>query len=200
VGRNGKISHFFQKPNWGEVFHGMSTGINTGIYVFEPEILKYIPGEKEFDFARNLFPLLLAKKKEIFGYYTTDYWCDIGDLFQYRMSHKDILERRVKVKIEGEYRGQAWIGEGCEIDPLAFLSGPLIIGRKCRIKKNVEISGATVLGNNSFVDEGAILRDCIIWDNAYIGKGVSIENCIIGKNARVIESISMFDGIVQLGE
>ena len=200
VSKNSQITHFLEKPNWGEVFHGMSGGINTGIYMFEPEILKYIPPDKEFDYAKNLFPLLLAKKKKIFGYYTTDYWCDIGNLFQYRMSHKDILGRKVKVKIEGEHRGEAWIGEGCEIDPSAFLSGPLIIGRNCRVKENVEIAGATVLGNNSFVDEGATLRDCIIWDNAYIGKGVRIENCIIGKNARVIESIAMFDGIVQLGE
>jgi len=210
VSKGGEISHFLEKPGWGEVFHGMAGGINTGIYVLEPEVLKYIPRNKEFDFAKNLFPLLLKKKKKIYGYYTTDYWCDIGNLLQYRMAHKDILEGKVRVKIGGTRRwvgisgkfggrGQAWIGEGCEIDSSAFLSSPLIIGKNCRVKKNVKISGATVLGNNSFVDEGAILQDCIIWDDAYIGKGVRIKNCIIGKNARVIESISMFDGIVQLG-
>lgn len=196
VNKNSRIARFLEKPNWGEVFHGMDTGINTGIYVFEPGILKHIPKDKEFDFAKNLFPLLMKKKKKIFGYYTKDYWCDIGNLIQYRMSHKDILEGRVKVKIDGAHRGRKWIGEGCEIDPSAFLSGSIMVGKNCRIKANVEVSGATVIGNNSYVDEGAILKDCIIWDNAYIGKGVRIENCIIGKNARVTESISVFNGIV----
>lgn len=209
VGKNSQITHFLEKPSWGEVFHGMNTGINTGIYVLEPEIFKYIPRNKELDFAKNLFPLLLRKKKKIFGYFTNDYWCDIGNLQQYRMSHRDILEGIIKVKIEGEWvsgrhrKGvgrcsKAWIDEGCEIDPSALISGPLIIGKNCRVKRNVRISGATVLGNNCFVDEGAVLYDCIIWDNGYIGKDVRIENCIIGKNARVIESISMFGGIVQI--
>jgi len=204
VSGDSQIINFIEKPHWGEVFHGMSAGINTGIYVLEPEVFTFIPPSREFDFARDVFPLMLSKKKKIFGYYTTDYWCDIGNLIQYRASHRDILEKRVRVKIEGkriltrDRTGEAWIAQGCKIDPTASLLGSIIIGKNCCIKRNVEISGATVVGNNSFIDEGAVLRDCIIWDNAYIGKGVHIEHCIIGKNARVIENISMFGGIVQI--
>ncbi len=36
--------------------------VNAGIYVLEPEILKYIPKNKFYDFGKDLFPLLLKKK------------------------------------------------------------------------------------------------------------------------------------------
>ncbi|MDR2885062.1 MAG: nucleotidyltransferase family protein, partial [Deferribacteraceae bacterium] len=38
--KSGKILRFLEKPGWGEVF---SDTINTGIYVFEPSVLNYIP-------------------------------------------------------------------------------------------------------------------------------------------------------------
>jgi mannose-1-phosphate guanylyltransferase / phosphomannomutase len=205
--KSSRIMKFIEKPGWKEVFHGAGAGINTGIYVFEPEIFKYITKGKEVDFAKNVFPALLKSREKIFGYYADEYWCDIGDLSQYRMAQRVILEGGVKARLEGEKisalrlrKGKILVGKGCEVDPSSRLSGPILIGNYCKIKKNVEISGATILGNNSLADEGAILHNCIIWDNAYIGKGVRIQNCIIGNNASVVKSISMYDGIVQLGE
>ncbi|MCI0706720.1 MAG: nucleotidyltransferase family protein, partial [Ignavibacteriae bacterium] len=44
---DGKITRFLEKPSWGEVF---SDTINTGIYIFEPEVLDFIPKGEEFDF------------------------------------------------------------------------------------------------------------------------------------------------------
>jgi len=61
---NGKIVRFVEKPTWGEVF---SDTINTGIYVIEPDILELVPEEQEFDFSKNLFPLLLEKDEALFG-------------------------------------------------------------------------------------------------------------------------------------
>ncbi len=42
--------------------------VNTGIYVLEPEIFKYIPRNKFYDFGKDLFPLLLKKKVDIYAY------------------------------------------------------------------------------------------------------------------------------------
>ncbi len=44
-----RITQFLEKPGWGEV---ISDTINTGIYVLEPEILKYIPRGKTSIFPR----------------------------------------------------------------------------------------------------------------------------------------------------
>ena len=63
--KNGKVERFLEKPSWGEVF---SDTINTGIYILEPEIFKYIPENKDVDFSKNLFPQLLKEGKGLFGY------------------------------------------------------------------------------------------------------------------------------------
>lgn len=47
---DGKITKFYEKPTWGEVF---SDTINTGIYILEHEVLKHIPSNKEFDFSKD---------------------------------------------------------------------------------------------------------------------------------------------------
>ena len=198
--RKSRITRFLEKPKWSECFaaSGQRSGANTGIYVLEPWVLDLIPPGKEYDFAKDLFPVLMRRKKKMTAYYTDSYWCDIGNIQQYRISHRDILDGKVRIKLNGERRGKNWIGRGCEIDHSVRLAGPLVVGDNCRISSGVEISGATVVGDRSFIGKGAIVKNSIIWENAYIGKGVRIENCIIGRNARVTESISVFDGIVQL--
>ncbi len=54
-----RITQFLEKPGWGEV---ISDTINTGIYVLEPEIFRYIPEEENFDFSHDLFPIMLENK------------------------------------------------------------------------------------------------------------------------------------------
>ena len=71
---SGNIERFREKPI-------VENHINAGVYVFEPEIFKYIrPGE---DFANNVFPRLLQSGKKIGGYVFTDYWLDIGRTTDY---------------------------------------------------------------------------------------------------------------------
>src|ERR1039457_3537635 len=60
-----RITQFLEKPGWGEV---ISDTINTGIYILEPEIFKYIPAGENFDFSQDLFPILLANTDPLFGY------------------------------------------------------------------------------------------------------------------------------------
>jgi len=54
---------------------------NTAIYIFEPQIFDYIK-EKE-DFAKDVFPRLLASKKKINAYVFEDVWFDIGRVSDY---------------------------------------------------------------------------------------------------------------------
>src|ERR671938_2159652 len=53
---DGRVERFLEKPGWGQVF---SDTINTGIYVVEPEVLRWVPAGEPFDFAQQLFPFLL---------------------------------------------------------------------------------------------------------------------------------------------
>ena len=55
--------------------------VNTGVYVFEPEIFEYIKPRE--DFANDVFPRLLEKGIKIGGFVFSDYWLDIGRTTDY---------------------------------------------------------------------------------------------------------------------
>ncbi len=57
--------------------------VSMGIYIFEPEILNFIPRNKKFDFP-ELMSLLLEKGEKVLVYPSTDYWLDIGRPEDYR--------------------------------------------------------------------------------------------------------------------
>ncbi|MCX8163743.1 MAG: nucleotidyltransferase family protein [Candidatus Micrarchaeota archaeon] len=68
------IKKFLEKPV-------LTHYINTGIYVFEPEIFDYI-GEKE-DFALNVFPKVLQNNKKLKAYLLEEFWVDVGTTAEY---------------------------------------------------------------------------------------------------------------------
>ena len=73
--RQGLVQHFIEKPDWEHVVTDL---VNTGIYIVSPRAMAYVPEDQPFDFAKDLFPLLLAAHEPILGVPMDGYWCDIG--------------------------------------------------------------------------------------------------------------------------
>jgi mannose-1-phosphate guanylyltransferase/phosphomannomutase len=174
-----KISRFLEKPTWGQVF---SDTINTGIYVFQPEIFGLIPHKREFDFSQDLFPLILSQNQPLYGCITNGYWRDIGNITEYRQAHLDALKGEVRVDIEGDRLNligkDIWVGKGSKINA-----------------KNSRLTGAVIMGRNVTVGQGTHLHDAVIGDDCHIGENAFIEHsiiwsgCHIGDRARVEEAI-----------
>src|SRR5688500_17395158 len=111
---DGRIERFLEKPSWGQVF---TDTINTGIYVIEPEVLRHVPTDRPYDFSKELFPLLLAMGRQLYGYVADGYWQDIGNLDQFRQANFDALDERVRLNVAGiRLRGNVWVGEGVDLD------------------------------------------------------------------------------------
>ena len=83
--KSGRITRFIEKPAWSDVF---SNQVNTGIYVLEPKLLSQIPSRKVYDFGSELWPKLLKNRTRLFGHIIDAYWCDVGNLQEYRRAHK----------------------------------------------------------------------------------------------------------------
>jgi mannose-1-phosphate guanylyltransferase/phosphomannomutase len=191
---DGRIERFLEKPGWGEVF---SDTINTGIYVIEPEVLAHIPAEQEFDFSRDLFPLLLEKGLPMYGFAADGYWTDVGNLDAYLTVHRDILDRKVGLSLQGfEMNENVWLGEGAEVDPEANLQGPLYIGENSRVEGGATVREYTVLGKGVVVKTGAFLHRAVVHDNAYIGSAASLRGCVLGKNSDVRHGARLEEGVV----
>jgi mannose-1-phosphate guanylyltransferase/phosphomannomutase len=195
---SGRVERFQEKPGWGDVF---SDTINTGIYVLEREVIDLIPDGEEFDFSQDLFPLLLDKGFPIFGYVTDRYWTDVGNLQAYLTAHRDVLDGKVEVEIEGfELRDGVWLGDGAEIHPEAKVQGPAFVGPHSRVEGGATLRDYTVLGRGVMVKSGAFLHRAVIHDYVYVGPSTSLRGCVVGKNTDVKFGARVEEGVVVADE
>lgn len=76
IDKGGNLKKIKEKPNYNFL-------VNSGIYIINPKILKYIPRNKKFDF-NELIEILLKKNIKI-GVYPIDdnLWIDVGKLSEY---------------------------------------------------------------------------------------------------------------------
>ena len=178
VDEEGNILSFQEKPDSREA---ISTLANTGIYVFEPEILEYIPEGTFFDFAQDVFPRLLEEGERFVGYEGEFYWSDIGTLEAYRRAQVDLLSGEVKVRVSGEKRGESvWVGENAQVHPSARLEGRVIIGEDAVIGRGVVLSGYVVVGTDCWIRPAATIKHSTLLPGASVGEGAYIEDCIVG--------------------
>jgi mannose-1-phosphate guanylyltransferase/phosphomannomutase len=189
----GKIERFLEKPSWGQVF---SDTINTGIYVLEPEVLKHVPGDRPYDFSKELFPLLLEMGRPLYGYVMDGYWQDIGNLDQFRQANFDALEENVRLNIPGiRIRGNVWLGEGVEIADLEQIEGPAYVGNYCRIAPGANVGEYSVLSNSVTLRERTRTTRSVIDASTHIGRSSLIEGAIVGRSCDIRAHVRIHEGV-----
>ena len=194
--KDGRITRFLEKPSWGEVF---SDTINTGIYILEPEVLDLIPEGRDFDFSKDLFPLILGKGLPLYGYIAQGYWKDIGTLTEYLNVHRDILGGKVEVQVDGVRKGRLgtdiWMGEGAKVDPSAKLSNSVILGRNTVIGPRAELTDC-ILGDGCVVGEGVRIQGAVLWNDVTLGTGAELKECTIAGKVKIGDRASIDVGAV----
>lgn len=91
-GRDSFIRSFVEKPDWEHVVTNL---VNTGIYIVSSDAMRLVPEDTAFDFAKDLFPLLLERGEKLFGLPMCGYWCDIGTPQSYYQCCADALEGKL---------------------------------------------------------------------------------------------------------
>ncbi|MBF0409846.1 MAG: mannose-1-phosphate guanyltransferase [Candidatus Riflebacteria bacterium] len=193
---DGSIVRFLEKPSWGEVF---SDTINTGIYILEPEIFNHIPPQTEFDFSKNLFPLMLKEKLPLFGYIADGYWKDIGDLSEYRLAHQAILEGTVQISIPGGRLNtigrDVWLGANSKVGSKVKFKGGVIIGANCQIEDGVELQNC-IIGDGCIIKAGSRIVESILWEGIYVGQRARMEEVIISNSCQIKDGAIIEKGVV----
>jgi mannose-1-phosphate guanylyltransferase len=175
----GRIRQFQEKPPADEA---ASTTINTGIYIFEPEIFDHIPSGRNYDIGSELFPALVKNKLPFYGVSLPFQWLDIGSITDYWHATRSVLN--------GEFRGYRLpgsdLGSGlrCGINvrmnrELLDIDGPVYIGGSCDIGDGCVIRGPTVIGPGSVIQPGAEIRECLIDSYTRISSVARIEELIV---------------------
>lgn len=175
----GRIKAFQEKPN---VEEALSTNINTGIYIFEPEVLDYIPSDIEFDLGSQLFPKLVEIGAPFYGVAMDFEWVDIGKVPDYWRAIRDVLQGQIKnVSIPGKevfpgiFTGLNVAVNWDQVD----IQGPVYIGGMTRIEDGAKIVGPSMIGPNCWICSGATVSSSVIFEYSRLGPGVRLVDKLV---------------------
>jgi NDP-sugar pyrophosphorylase family protein len=83
------VTQYIEKPD-------LHYQVSMGAYVFQPEILKYIPKGRKMDFP-ELVNLLLQKRQKVSTFPSSDFWLDIGRPDDYARAVEAFLKIKRKL-------------------------------------------------------------------------------------------------------
>lgn len=162
--KGNKIVEFVEKPPIGKE---PSNLVATGIYVMEPEIVKYIP-EGFYDSTGMLFPIVLNKGGTINGYISSGFWVDVGRPSSYLEAVAYILRK---------YGKENWVDEDVKIGEGTKLIGPVVVYKGTEIGKNCLIKNSVIFENNKIGNNCHIVNS-ILDVGCKIGDGVKVSTTL----------------------
>jgi mannose-1-phosphate guanylyltransferase / phosphomannomutase len=192
--KEGRITKFLEKPGWGEVF---SDTINTGIYVVEPEVLDLIPAGENRDWAKDVFPQMLAADAPLFGCTLQGYWADIGNTDAYLEASRDIAAGKVAVPVrERPLREGLYLGNEAEVGgDLSRLEGMVVLGDNTQVLGQARLKNC-VVGRNCLIEDNCELEDAVLWDNVYLRRGTRIHGAVLCNKVRAGQGVVIEEGAV----
>jgi mannose-1-phosphate guanylyltransferase len=179
---DGRVRSFQEKPAIDEAASNM---INTGIYIFEPEVLDFVPSDQPFDIGSDLFPKLVEAGADFYALPMEFEWVDIGKVPDYWQAIRSVLQGQLRqVQIPGkEVRPGIFAGLNVAADwDQINITGPIYVGGMSRIENGATIIGPAMIGPNCHICEGATIDNSIIFDYSRIGAGVRlVEKLVFGR-------------------
>jgi mannose-1-phosphate guanylyltransferase len=176
---DGRILQFQEKPQPDDA---ITTTVNTGVYLFEPEALDHIPSAQAFDIALEFFPVLVERGVPFYGATVPFTWIDIGRTSDYWLATQMVLQGDVKfVQMPGvEIAPGIWTGINIKLDlSSSDIRGPVFIGSSTRIEPGATIIGPSVIGRNCRVEAGAYIDRCIVGDYTLVSGLADVSEKII---------------------
>lgn len=211
---SGAVKGFIEKPGWAQA---VTDAVNTGIYIINKDILPLIPKDRQYDFAKDLFPLMLSRGMRLYGFEADGYWCDIGDIGAYTSCQFDMLEGRVDCRFEGfnsngvYHKGRipsgnysikppVYIGENVSIGDFSVIGPYAVIDDWCTIGEDVSIKNSVMLPG-AYAGDHCELRGALVCSGASLKRragmfegSVAGENSVIGADAAVSPGVRIWPG------
>lgn len=183
---DGRIRAFQEKPAQADA---LSNCVSTGIYLFEPEVLDLIPGDRPFDIGSELFPLLVEQGLPFYAQKRQYNWIDIGSVKDYWEVLQSVLMGEVaQLHVPGtQIADGVWAGLNTSIDWSGGtrIEGPVYIGSGCRIEAGATIIGPTWIGHGSHVCSGAEVVRSVLFEYTRVLPGVLLDEMIVFKDYSV---------------
>ncbi|MFZ5447245.1 MAG: sugar transferase [Thermodesulfobacteriota bacterium] len=151
-----------------------------GLYLFQREVLDYIPDRGYFDLKEQLFaPLYLHGARttlwEIPGFCRTI--TSVGDFFS---ANLEVLNDLVPLPEAAPVNPRR-----PEISASARVFAPAVVGRGSQVGDEAIIMGPAAIGAHCQVEAGAVINECVVLDHARIQGSAYLHRCVVGDGATV---------------
>lgn len=191
VDKENRIVGFIEKPSWSQAVSNLA---NTGVYVINPECLELIPKGRFYDFASDLFPLMLEREMPIYCYHTSDYWCDAGNTEAYLKCQRDAFDGKIK-PLHNETAKGIYTEDGLPSGDYSVIS-PVYIGKNTEISDGAVIGPYAVIGDGCSIGCNSKIRYSVVLDNCCISSDVSVTGAVICSGAALRSRCTMFENSV----
>jgi glucose-1-phosphate adenylyltransferase len=162
-----------------------------GIYVFDYAYLidTLSRDRSELDFGMHILPRAIDQDN-VFAYPFYGYWRDVGTIQAYWEANMDVLRKesgispqkwqiRTNIESEGRFadRAPARFGSACRLHSCMISAGGVINGTVFN----------SILGPGVVVEEGAVIKDSILFEDCLVRKGATVDLAILDKKVEVGE-------------
>ncbi|MGH9339155.1 MAG: sugar phosphate nucleotidyltransferase [Acidobacteriota bacterium] len=180
INQSKEVTRFIERPRGKSV---RTNTINAGIYILEPEVLKWIPQATPFFFEKDLFPILLEREIPIYAANVEQYWKEITRPDNYLQSNMDFLKKRVSIPHFVAFQRQHHPPK----NPLVKVDELSVIDEQCITKPEVQIE-SSVIGSNCRIEEGAVIRNSVLWPGCRVQREAVISGSVLGRGCMIGEA------------
>ena len=187
---NMQITEFAEKPK-----EPKSNLASMGVYVFTWSVLKkYLIADEndpssDNDFGKNIIPAMLGDGKKLLAYRFSGYWKDVGTIQSLWEANMELLDETPAFEIGDEWRVYSknpalpphYIADTARVKNCFITEG-------CEIKGSVERS---IIFEGVTVEEGAIVKDSILFPNSHIGAGSVVRKAIVGNDSVLKDNVKI---------
>lgn len=185
ISDNNNVQKIVEKPK-----EDVSRMINTGIYVFNPDIFAAIESTMisetgEYSIIDSI-QQMIDEGKVVTMVKSQSTWIDAIHSWDLLNVNAYLLERCKKPIINGDVeagaiiKGNVSIGANTIVRSGSYIIGPAIIGKNCEIGPNVVILPSTTIGNNCTIGPFNQINNSIVNHDVRIGAFSYISNTLIG--------------------
>jgi mannose-1-phosphate guanylyltransferase len=175
-GAGGEVLEFAEKT--GERRPGE---VNAGIYVLGRSVLDRVPPGENVSIERDVFPRLA--EQGLYGLPLDGYWMDIGTPERYLQASWDILEGRVKTRVEpGEET--VIVAPDAEVHPAATIGPRVVIGPGSTVAASVEVRESVLLERCSLGERASVVGS-ILSAGVEVSPGARLHDAVVAADERV---------------
>lgn len=172
-----------------------STSRPAGLYLFQPEILNFIPASRHFDLKEQLFGGLYRNGTPAGIWELPECSRAITSIGDFLGANLEVLKGHLPFSDQGRLES-IWLDARFQIDPSAKVINPVVFGSGCRTGNDVIILGPTAVGSRCELGSQVVINECVIMDNVHIGQGAYLHRCVVSEGARVPAMANLEETVV----